>query len=182
MSRIGKRPIKLIEGVEVSINGSDIFLKSAKGEVKYNLSDGISAKIEGENLLIDRDSDTKTNRAMHGLYARLIKNSMLDLKDGFKKILDFKGTGYRVRVEGDKIILNRGYSHEISLDIPEGVSTSVIKNSIIIEGIKREAVGQFAAMVRDVRGPEPYKGKGIKYREETIKRKAGKAAQSGAKA
>jgi len=182
MSRIGKRPIKIEEGVEVVASGSTINLKSTRGELTLVLTDGLDIKITDGVAQIARADDSKVLRAQHGLHARLLANMITDLKDGFVKILDFKGTGYRVRVENNTVILNMGYSHEIVLKIPEGISVNVVKNTINVEGIKRDAVGQFAAMIRDVRGPEPYKGKGIKYRDEVIKRKAGKAAQSGGKA
>lgn len=181
MSRIGKRPIKIIEGVTVDITGRMVTFKSEKGELSRELSPGLEIKKEDNVIKIGRQNDTKDLRAMHGLNARLIQNMISDLKDGFVKKLEFKGTGYRVRVEDNSVLLNMGYSHEISLPIPAGIEVTVLKNNITVAGIKRDDVGRFAAKIREVRAPEPYKGKGIKYKDEVIKRKAGKAASTGGK-
>lgn len=177
MSRIGKRPVKILDGVLVSIIDSKITAKSSYGEACFMLPVGISAKIDNGNVYLDKKKETKLLKSLHGTSARMVRNIILDTKDGFKKVLDFKGTGYRARVENNNLMLNMGYSHEISLVIPNGIIVSVVKNKIIVEGVDRIIVGQFSATVRNVRLPEVYKGKGIKYETEVIKKKAGKAAQ-----
>jgi len=178
MSRIGKRPVKILTGVKVSINDSKITAKSSYGEAYFMLPKGITAKISDGNVYLENDLNAKNSGALHGTSARMVKNIISDSKEGFKKLLDFKGTGYRAKVENNALVLNMGHSHEISLPVPPFVNTSVVKNKIIIEGVNRVVVGQFAATVRDVRLPEVYKGKGIKYATEVIKKKAGKAAQA----
>lgn len=178
MSRIGKRPVKISDGVQVSISNDKVIAKSLSGEASFELPKGISAKIADGNVYLEKKQNTKLLRALHGTSARMVKNIINDSKDGFKKTLDFKGTGYRAKVENNELFLNMGYSHEISLNIPEGLNVSVIKNKIIIEGVDRITVGQFGATVRAIRPPEVYKGKGIKYETEVIKKKAGKAAQA----
>lgn len=178
MSRIGKRPVKILEGVDLQIKDSVVTAKSSYGEISFVLPAGITAKVTNDYVYLDKKGDTKYLSALHGTSARMVKNIILDSKEGFKKILDFKGTGYRAKVENNMLVLNMGYSHEISLEIMQGLNVSVVKNKIIIEGVNRILVGQFAATARDVRLPEVYKGKGIKYETEVIKKKAGKAAQA----
>lgn len=178
MSKIGKRPVKILEGVEVSIADSIIAATCGAKKLELNLPKEVTIKIEDGNVLVNRVDDSKTARSMHGLYARLISNIITGVKDGFTKELTFTGTGYRASVQGSDLILNMGYSHEIKLAIPTDLEVKVVKNSIIITGAKKEEVGQFAAVVRDVRPPEVYKGKGIKYKDEHIRRKAGKTAAS----
>lgn len=178
MSRIGKRPIKILEGVEVSINENIVTAKSEKGQASFKVPNGIAVFIDNGQVILNKNKDTKILRALHGTSARIVKNIIHDVKNGYKIALEFKGTGYRVKTENNSLILNMGYSHEISLAIPEGLNVSVLKNKIIIEGVDRTQTGQFAAIVRAVRLPEVYKGKGIKYETENIKKKAGKAAQT----
>jgi len=178
MSRIGKRPVKILEGVEVSINDSKVTAKSSSGEASFELPRGISAKLSDGNVYLEKKQISKELKALHGTSARMVRNIIADAKDGFKKVLDFKGTGYRAKVENNALALNMGYSHEITLEIPAGINVSVVKNQIAIFGVNRVNVGQFAASVRNVRPPEVYKGKGIKYESEVIKKKAGKAAQT----
>ena len=179
MSRIGKRPIKIPGNLAVSqISEKGYVFKSSKGEANFNLPKNISGNIEGEEIILNRKSDSKENRALHGLSARLIRNLMFDLVNGTKKILQFTGTGFRAKVENDKLILNMGFSHEIDVEIPKNIEVKVVKNQIQIEGTDRAAVGQLAAKIREVKPPEVYKGKGIKYQAEIIKKKAGKAAQT----
>lgn len=177
MSRIGKRPVKILDGVNVSIADSIVSAKSSLGEVSFVLPKGITAEINNDLIYIKKSGDSKILRSYQGTSARMVGNIINDVKNGYKKSLDFKGTGYRVKVENNSVILNMGYSHEISLNIPQGINVNIIKNKIIVEGIDRITIGQFAATIRDVRLPEVYKGKGIKYESETIKKKAGKSAQ-----
>lgn len=176
MSRVGNRPIKIKEGVSIEVLKGKVILKSAKGTLEVAVPEAVSvAETEG-SVLVKRQSNDRFSRSQHGLVARLIRNGMGGLSEGIKKTLDFKGTGYRARIENGKIILNMGYSHEVELEIPEGIDTNVVKNSIIVSGYDSALVGNFAAKIREVRPPEVYKGKGIKYSDESIRRKAGKVA------
>ena len=135
-------------------------------------------KIEDGKVFVTRKDQEKSTRSLHGLYARLIKNMIIGAKDGFTKVLEFNGTGYRAAIVGEELVLNMGYSHDVKLEIPKELKVTVVKNTIVIIGTSRELVGNFAAKTREVRGPEVYKGKGIKYKGEFIKRKAGKTAAS----
>lgn len=182
MSRLGNRPIKIGDKVQISYDGNNFVAKSDKGERILPLPDAIKLDIKDGFIKVDRGGNSKYEKSQHGLITRLIIGMIEDLTVGAKKELEFKGTGYRVRVEGVNVILNMGYSHEVSLTIPEGITVNVIKNMIIVEGNNRQEVGEFAANIRAVRPPEVYKGKGIKYKEEVIRRKAGKTAQSAGKA
>ncbi|OQB06097.1 MAG: 50S ribosomal protein L6 [bacterium ADurb.Bin212] len=179
MSRVGNRPIIINDGVSIAQSGKDLKISSNKGEMSFILPADISIEQSADRLLVKRVTDTKEARSLHGLYARLIANAITGLSHGIIKNLDFKGTGYRAKVESNKLILNMGYSHEISLDIPESIAVNVNKNTISVSGYSSDIVGNFAAKVREVRKPEVYKGKGIKYSTETIKRKDGKAASGG---
>ncbi len=178
MSRIGSRPIYIHEGVKVSLADHKITAKSSLGELDLDVPKVIALDLKENVITLKRENDEKVNRALHGLYARLVRNMLSDVKNGVEKILEFNGTGYRARVEEENLILNLGFSHEIVLRIPNGLSTTVNKNRIIISGINRQKVGNFAAEIRSIRPPEVYKGKGIKYLDESIKKKAGKAAQA----
>lgn len=182
MSRLGNRPIKITDKVEISYEGNNFVAKSDKGERFLSLPDTIKLVIKDGFIKVDRGGNSKYDKSQHGLITRLIIGMIEDLTDGAKKILEFKGTGYRVRVEGTNVILNMGYSHEIVLPCPDGITVNVVKNTISVEGNSRVTVGEFAAKIRNVRPPEVYKGKGIKYRDEVIRRKAGKTAQSAGKA
>lgn len=182
MSRLGKRPIKVNDGINVKIDDGSITLSSNKGERTIDFPDVISISQDGQNLIVNRTGDKNFEKSQHGLISRLVLGAIEDLTNGVKRELTFKGTGYRAKAEGDKLTLTMGYSHDIDLAIPEGVAVNIVKNSINIEGSNRVIVGEFAAKVREIRPPEVYKGKGIKYKEETIRRKAGKTAQSAGKA
>lgn len=179
MSRVGNRPLTIKDGVTLEIKPGEVVAKSAKGEIIVNVPADIEVKNDYNTVVITRKNNSKFARSQHGLIARLIKNAVAGLSDGIKKTLEFKGTGYRARVENGKLILNMGYSHEIELEIPQGVETSVAKNSIVVTGYEASLVGNFAAKIREVRPPEVYKGKGIKYSNETIRRKDGKVASGG---
>lgn len=176
MSRIGIRPIKIEEGIEVSATPSRVIAKSANKEAELQIPEGIKVKVEEGLIFVTRAADSKDLRSKHGLIARMVANLLTGVKDGFTKELEFKGTGYRAAVSGKELVLNMGYSHEIKLEIPEGLSVEVKKNSIFVRGIDKQEVGAFSARIREVRPPEVYKGKGIKYKEEYIRRKAGKKA------
>jgi large subunit ribosomal protein L6 len=178
MSKIGKRPIQIKEGVAVTLIDSKIFAEANNNKIELTLPPEIKVAISESQVRVERINDSKVARSLHGLYARLIDNMIVGVKDGFVKELTFTGTGYRAAIQGQNLVLNMGYSHEISLPVPDGLEVKVVKNSILISGISKAQVGQFAAIVRDVRPPEVYKGKGIKYKDEHIRRKAGKTAAS----
>lgn len=178
MSKIGKRPITIKEGVNIILEDNKVIAVSGEKKLELELPKEVKAKIDGGFVIVDRIDDSKTARSMHGLYARLIGNLITGVSEGFTKTLTFTGTGYRASVQGAELVLNMGYSHEIKISIPQDLEVKVVKNSIITSGIDKAKVGQFAAIVREVRPPEVYKGKGIKYKEEHIRRKAGKTAAS----
>jgi large subunit ribosomal protein L6 len=178
MSRIGNRPITISSDVSVTASENKVTVKSQKGEISFDLPKGISLDILGDVIKVKKNFDNRDTRALHGLCARIIKNMITDVNNGYSKTLEFKGTGYRVKVENGMLVLNMGYSHDVILKIPDNLNVNINKNKIIIEGVNRVVVGQFASQVRDIRPPEVYKGKGIKYDFETIKKKAGKAAQT----
>ena len=178
MSKIGRRPIKIAEGVELTIHGSKITASKNDKKLDLEIPEQIKLKIEDNTVYIERVGNDKKAKSWHGLFARLLDNIITGVSGGFVKNLDFTGTGYRAAMNGSDLVLNMGYSHEFKLPVPEGLAVKVVKNSIEVSGIKKDEVGQFAAIIRNVRPPEVYKGKGIKYREEFIKRKAGKTASS----
>lgn len=178
MSKIGKRPIKIEEGVDFSITDGVVAAMSGEKRQELILPNEIKVKVLDGNVIVERENDSKIARSLHGLYARLIANLIRGVKEGFTKELTFTGTGYRAAVNGRALVLNMGYSHEINLQIPDDLEVKVVKNSIFVSGIAKDHVGQFAAIIREVRPPEPYKGKGIKYKDEHIRRKAGKTAAS----
>ena len=176
MSRIGRAPISVPAGVEITI-GSDnlVIVKGPKGTLTQQLSPAMTISQEGSELHVTRPNDAKENRALHGLTRSLLHNMVVGVTDGFKKELDVNGVGYRVAKEGKKLVMNLGYSHQVIMEEPEGITIDVPNpNKIVISGADKQKVGQFAAEVREKRPPEPYKGKGIKYTDEVIRRKEGK--------
>ncbi|MGE5297712.1 MAG: 50S ribosomal protein L6 [Acidobacteriaceae bacterium] len=179
MSRIGKKPIIIPDSVQVTLSGKDIKIKGPKGEMSLELHPKVTVeKAEKElNVKVKRETDKK-ERALWGLFRALINNMVLGVTTGFSKNLEVNGVGYKAGVVGKKLVLNLGYSHPIEMEVPAGLEAKVEKNVISITGIDRQAVGQFAAVVRSQRPPEPYKGKGIKYSDETIRRKAGKVVKA----
>ena len=175
MSRIGRAPIDLPAGVEVKIDGQHIAVKGPKGELALDAHPAITVAQEGNTLLVTRPNDLKENRALHGLTRSLVNNMVVGVTEGYKKTLDVNGVGYRVAKEGSKLVMNLGYSHQVIMDEIPGITIEVPgPNKIIINGCDKQMVGQFAAEVREKRPPEPYKGKGIKYVDEVIRRKVGK--------
>ena len=178
MSRAGNKPIKINEGIKVTIEDGLVSVSSEKGKQRVKILKEIVVEKKTDGILVTRTSDTPEFRAKHGLVARLIKNAISDLTEGVSKDLEFVGTGYKARTEGDKLVLSMGYSHDVVLQIPNGITVEIKKNTIHINGFDRTLVGEFAANVRGVRPPEVYKGKGIRYSTELVKRKAGKAAQA----
>ena len=182
MSRIGKKPIAIPAGVDVKINGSEVTVKGPKGELKNTFNPDINVAIEGTEIIVTRPSDEKEHRSLHGLTRTLIANMVEGVSKGFTKELEVNGVGYRVAKQGKDLVMNLGYSHQVIMPEPDGISIEVPNpNRIIISGPDKQKVGQFAAEVREKRPPEPYKGKGIKYVGEYIRRKEGKAAKGAKK-
>ncbi len=178
MSRIGKKPITIPAGVEVKIDGHNVTVKGPKGELKNSFNQDIDIKVEGTEIIVSRPSDDKTHRAMHGLTRTLIYNMVVGVTDGYAKKLEVNGVGYRAQKQGNNLVLNIGYSHQVIIPEVEGIKIEVPSaNEIVVSGADKQLVGQFAADIRKKRPPEPYKGKGIKYENEHIRRKEGKAAK-----
>ena len=176
MSRIGRMPISIPAGVDVKIEeGNLVTVKGPKGALTQQLHPAMTIRQEGAELLVTRPNDAKENRSLHGLTRTLLHNMVVGVTDGFKKELDVNGVGYRVAKEGGKLVMNLGFSHQVVMEESEGISIEVPNpNKIFISGTDKQRVGQFAAEVREKRPPEPYKGKGIKYADEVIRRKEGK--------
>ena len=176
MSRIGRMPITVPAGVTVTIaDGNVVTVKGPKGELTRALSTEMTIKQEGTTITVERPSDEKLHRSLHGLTRTLLNNMIVGVTDGYKKELDVNGVGYRVAKDGKNLVMNLGFSHQVIMSETDGISIEVPgPNKIIISGCDKQAVGQFAAEVREKRPPEPYKGKGIKYSDEVIRRKVGK--------
>ncbi len=177
MSRIGKLPVAIPAGVEVKVDDQNtISVKGPKGTLTRALHKDMIVKVENGEVVVTRPSETKIHKSLHGLTRTLINNMIVGVTEGYKKELDINGVGYRAQKQGKKITLNLGYSHPVEMQEPEGITIDVpAPNKIIVNGINKELVGQTAAIIREFRLPEPYKGKGIKYTEEFIVRKEGKA-------
>ena len=176
MSRIGRMPITVPAGVTVNVaEGNVVTVKGPKGELTRALRAEMIIKQEGNTITVERPSDDKLHRSLHGLTRTLLNNMVVGVTDGFKKELDVNGVGYRVAKEGKNLVMNLGFSHQVIVPEIEGITIDVPSpNKIVISGCDKQVVGQFAAEVREKRPPEPYKGKGIKYADETIRRKVGK--------
>ena len=178
MSRIGNKPITVPEGVEVRLNENVITVKGPKGTLVKELHKNINVALEGNVINVTRPNDEPFNRSLHGLTRTLINNMIVGVKDEFKRVLDINGVGYRAQKQGNKLVMNLGYSHPVEMVEPEGITFDVpSQNQIIVRGIDKEVVGQTAAVIRTKRPPEVYRGKGIKYAEEVIRRKEGKAGK-----
>ena len=178
MSRIGKKPITIPAGVEVKLNGNNVTVKGAKGELSYTFNADITVAVEGSEIIVTRPSDVKEHRSLHGLTRTLIANMVEGVTNGFTKELEVLGVGYRVAKQGKDLVMNLGYSHQGIMPEIDGITIEVPDpNTIFVKGIDKQLVGQFAAEVREKRPPEPYLGKGIKYSDEKIRRKAGKAGK-----
>ena len=181
MSRIGKLPITIPIGTKVSQCDSQVIVEGPKGTASVQLLPNITVTITDDTIIVSRKSDQPVNRAAHGLIRQLIANSVTGTSSGFEKRLEMKGVGYRAATEGDKkLILSVGFSHPVPVEAPESVSFKLEKNVIVITGNDKQVVGEIAAKIRRVRPPEPYKGKGIMYLGERVRRKAGKAAKASA--
>lgn len=179
MSRIGRMPIAIPDGVTVTIaENNQVTVKGPKGTLERVLPAEMDIKQEGSEIIVTRPNDLKKMKSLHGLTRTLINNMVIGVSAGFEKVLEINGVGYRGAKQGKKLVLNLGYSHPVEIADPEGIETVMEgQNKIIIKGIDKEKVGQFAAEIRTKREPEPYKGKGIKYADETIRRKVGKTGK-----
>ena len=176
MSRIGKLPITVPAGVEVKVDENNtVTVKGPKGTLTQQLAPAMTISQEGSVLHVTRPNDAKENRALHGLTRTLLHNMVIGVTEGFKKELDVNGVGYRVAKEGNKLVMNLGFSHQVTVEEIDGITIEVPQpNQIVVSGCDKQKVGQFAAEIREKRPPEPYKGKGIKYADEVIRRKVGK--------
>lgn len=178
MSRIGKKPIAIPEGVNLEINGEEIKVKGPKGELNLKINPKIRLKKEENQVIIERMGEDKLTRSLHGSTRQLVANMIQGVKDGFEKRLEIKGIGYRVQLAGDKLNLSLGFSHPQEFKAPSGINFSLEKNIIVVKGIDKQMVGQTAAQIRALKPPEPYKGKGIRYLGEEVKTKPGKAVKA----
>ena len=174
MSRIGKKPIAVPQGVQVTLKDGAIAVKGPKGELRRSLPGLVAVAVEKGLVTVTRDNDSPDVRAQHGLVRALLQNMVDGVTKGFERKLEINGVGYKAEVAGDKLNLALGYSHPIAYPLPKGIAAKVEKNVVVLSGADRELLGQTAAKIRSFRPPEPYKGKGIKYQEETIRRKVGK--------
>ena len=176
MSRIGRAPVAIPAGVEINVADNNVVtVKGPKGTLTQQFNANMTITVEGNVVTVTRPNDLKETRALHGLTRSLLNNMVVGVTEGFKKTLEVNGVGYRVALEGNKLVMNLGYSHQVIMEAPAGITVEVPNpNQIIISGYDKQLVGQFAANVREKRRPEPYKGKGIKYSDEVIRRKVGK--------
>lgn len=183
MSRIGRLPIVVPKGVDIKLDGNNVLtVKGSKGTLIKDFHKDMIIKVETEQILVERPSDIKMHKSLHGLTRTLVNNMVEGVTNGFQKTLDINGVGYRAAKQGNKLVLTLGYSHPVEMDDPEGIATEVpAPNKILVKGIDKQAVGEWAAKIRDKRPPEPYKGKGIKYDTEVIRRKEGKTGGKGKK-
>jgi large subunit ribosomal protein L6 len=179
VSRIGKLPVAIPAGVKIAVEGGAVRLEGPKGKLQASVPSGVNVKVEGNLLRIERQAEDRKVRALHGLTRKLIANMTHGVSQGFTRVLDINGVGYRAEVKGQEIHMTLGYSHPVVFRLPAGVTAAVERQVIItLSSADRQVLGETAAKLRSLRPPEPYKGKGIKYREEVIKRKAGKAVGS----
>ena len=177
MSRIGRAPIAIPAGVDVVVDGSTVTVKGAKGTLTRTMNSNITITKDGDTITVTRPNDQKENRSLHGLTRTLIANMIEGVSNGFKKELEINGIGYRAEVKGNALWMKIGFSHDVIMEAPEGVTVEVNGNKVTVSGADKQKVGQFAAEIREKRPPEPYKGKGIKYVDEYIRRKEGKAGK-----
>jgi large subunit ribosomal protein L6 len=178
MSRIGKSPIPVPAGVEVNISGSEVSVKGPKGSLSLTVASPITVKLEDGQVVVTRPDDERSSRSLHGLTRTLIANQIIGVTEGYTKGLEIVGTGFRVAAKGTALEFALGYSHPITVEPPQGISFSVEGNTkITVSGIDKQAVGEVAANIRKLRKPEPYKGKGVRYAGEVVRRKAGKAGK-----
>jgi large subunit ribosomal protein L6 len=179
MSRIGRKPISIPKGVSLSQKPGFFSVKGPKGELTKSMPSGVTIKIEANNMIVSRADDSRENRAKHGLVRAHLANMVKGVTDGWKRELEINGVGYRAEVTGDSITFALGYSHPIIFKLPKSISAKVEKNRLTLVSADKDELGQVSAKLRELRPPEPYKGKGVKYAEEIIKKKVGKAAATG---
>ncbi|MGN0514148.1 MAG: 50S ribosomal protein L6 [Lachnospiraceae bacterium] len=178
MSRIGRMPIAIPAGVTVEVaENNKVTVKGPKGTLERVLPEEMEIKVEGAEVVVSRPNDLKRMKSLHGLTRTLINNMVVGVTNGYEKVLEINGVGYKAQKNGKTLVLSLGYSHPVEMLDPEGIESSVQENKIIVKGIDKEKVGQYAAEIRAKRGPEPYKGKGIKYADEVIRRKVGKTGK-----
>ena len=182
MSRIGRKPIAIPAGVEVKVNGNEVSVKGPKGQLVNTFHQDMAIAVEGNEIVVTRPSDVKEHRSLHGLTRTLIANMVEGVTNGFSKQLEVNGVGYRVQKQGKNLVMNLGFSHQVIIPEIDGITIDVPNpNQIIVSGADKQVVGQVAAEIREKRPPEPYKGKGIKYAGEYIRRKEGKAGKGAKK-
>jgi len=176
MSRVGKAPIPIPDGVKVTLNNGSVSVEGPKGKLAVTVPAHISVKVDGKELKVSRESDSEGDKSIHGLTRKLIGNMVEGVSQGFRRVLEINGVGYKAEVNGQVLNLTLGFSHPIGFPLPTGVTAKVDRQTLItLECSDKQVLGQTAAMIRGLKAPEPYKGKGIKYQEEVIRRKAGKA-------
>jgi len=179
MSRVGRSPINIPGGVDVKIQDELVSVKGPKGELSWNMPSGITVSMQGKSLLVERPSDTKQFRSLHGTVRNIIANMVTGASAGYQRVLDISGVGYRAQVQPKKIVFTLGYSHAVEFQLPDGVSAEVDKKQtqITLQGVDKQLLGQVAANIRGLRAPDIYKGKGVRYANEFIKLKVGKAGK-----
>ncbi|MFD1850691.1 50S ribosomal protein L6 [Oceanobacillus bengalensis] len=178
MSRIGLKPVEILDGVEVKLDGNTITVKGPKGQLSRELHQDMIVKVEGNVVNVERPSDHKNHRALHGTTRTIINNMVEGVSKGFEKSLEIIGVGYRAQKQGNKVVINAGYSHPVEIEAIEGIEIDVPKNTeLTVKGIDKQLVGAVAANIRAIRPPEPYKGKGIRYVGEYVRRKEGKTGK-----
>ena len=179
MSRIGNKAILVPAGVTISVaEGNLVTVKGPKGELSFQFNSELEINVSATEVVVKRPNDSKEMKTIHGTTRALLNNMVIGVSEGFKKVLEINGVGYRAALQGNKLVVSAGYSHNVEMEVPAGLKVELPKNTnIVISGIDKQLVGQFAAEIREIRKPEPYKGKGIKYDYETIRRKEGKTAK-----
>ena len=175
MSRIGKRPISIPAGVDITVEEDRVRVKGPKGELERSVHPKVTIKRDGDAVMVVANDASREARSLHGLFGALVNNMVTGVTKGFEKALEIVGVGYRAEMKGRTAVFNLGYSHPIHFELPEGIDATIEKSRIVLSGIDKELLGVTAAKIRALRAPEPYKGKGIKYADEMIRRKAGKA-------
>lgn len=178
MSRIGNAHIIIPKESTVTVDGTHVVITGPKGTIPFDFPEGITGEVNGESLVVKRTSDARTSRALHGFSRALLASHVTGVTKGWTKTLELSGVGYRVAMSGDSIVLTVGFSHSVTIAPPERISFQIVEGKIIVSGINKQEVGQIAATIRATKKPEPYKGKGIKYAGEYIRKKAGKAAKA----
>ena len=174
MSRVGKKPIPIPKGVEVKLKGDTITVKGPKGNLERRVHPKVHVNMDSDNIVVSVDDQTREVKALHGLFRALIANMVTGVANGFERVLEIVGVGYRAELKGKTAIFHLGYSHPINFELPDGIDVKIDKTKVTLNSIDKELLGKTAAKIRSFRKPEPYKGKGIKYADETIRRKAGK--------